>query len=230
MAITTDFTQEELKYINGGIVGGQYFQTLIQAIAVSGTEKRFNIFSVPLFRGQLTNLSLNEHELSYLQDFFIRRRATQQGFRWRNPIDYKATHYKEGVLDIDPDTWTIGGVMEPSGAMAINLTPAKIYVSKGLTTKKPLYLARGSEVKLYEAGLYTRTAVTNENGTFSYVGDPSTLSIEVEFDTPIWFTQNEWPTVIQGVDGDEEGLFKISTISIEERLLDFSRPSINLPN
>jgi hypothetical protein len=222
MAIITDFTQEELRYVNGGIIGGQYFQTLIQTIATSATEKRFNTFSVPLFRGQLTNLSLNEHELSYLQDFFIRRKGTQQGFWWRNPIDYKVTPYKEGVLDIDPDTWTIGGVMEPSGIVTEYVTPAKVYASKGFITKKPIYLKEGSEVRLYEAGLYVRTALTNENGTFTYFGDPIALSLQVEFDTPTWFTQNEWPTVIQGVDGDEEGLFKISTISIEERLPDFS--------
>jgi hypothetical protein len=228
--ITTDFSQEELKYIKGGIVGGQYFQTLIQTNGTTFKEKRFNTFHIPLFRGQLTNMSLSEDQMTYFHDFYIRRKGSQQGFRWKNPIDFKVTPYKEGVLDIDPDTWTIGGVMEPSGQLTLEATAAKIYVSKGYVTKKPLYLPRGTTVKIYEAGSFVDERPISIGGKFQYLGDPIALSISLEFDTPTWFTQNELPLVVQGTTAEDEGIFRLNTVSIEERLLDFAGRSQLTPN
>jgi uncharacterized protein (TIGR02217 family) len=213
------FSQEELLYMNGGIIGGQYFQTLIQTNATTNREKRFATYEVPLFRGQLTNLLLKEDELKYLRSFFIRRKGMAQGFRWKNPIDYIATHFKEGVLDSDPNTWTVGGVMEESGQYAQLITPAKIYSSHGLVTKKPLFLARES-IKLYESGVFSREALSDSNGQILYSGDPINLTLNIKFDTPVWFMSNELPLAIHALTEKNEGVYRLSELKIEERLLE----------
>jgi hypothetical protein len=212
------FSQEEFIHTNGQIVGGQYFQTLIQTEALTNKETRYVTYHIPLFRGQISDLIVNYHQMQYLKSFFNRRKGTQQGFRWRNPIDYKVTSEKIGWLHENPDTWTMGGVMEPPGTVAQYVTPAKIYASNGYITKKPLFLICGPTVKIYESGVYVSDAPLTANGRILYNGTPDNLSISAEFDTPTWFTSNEWPSALQAIDNDGQGQYKISQIGLEERL------------
>lgn len=218
--LATNLSLEELLYLNGSITGGQYFETLIQTIAVTTKEKRFNTYSVPLFTGQFSELELEEDRMIYLHDFFVRRKGVEQGFLWKNPIDYTATHYREGVLDVDPGTYTVGGVMELPGQFLDKVTPAKIYVSDGFVTKKPIPFPIGQTVDLYEAGVYSRSAAVVD-GQIDYYGNPNVLTLKMSFYTPTWFTQNELPSVIQGTGADDDGLYKINNISIKERLVSF---------
>jgi uncharacterized protein (TIGR02217 family) len=206
------FYNGEFKLNVGRMVGGYSHLTTVNKVEPTQAEYRIARTPIPLFSGRYTNLILQKEEVSYLFDFFSARQGTQQGFKIRNPFDYRMSAMPEGMLDFDPTTWTIGGIMEADGVNVTEIHLAKIYVSQGYATKKPIFFADGT-VRLFKNGVYQQDLVIDESGAAVYVGNTSGLSIECKFFIPVWFDANQLPAVLL-----DRGKYKVTDIPIREKL------------
>jgi uncharacterized protein (TIGR02217 family) len=224
-----NFYNGTLKPLNCKVISGSLFNTSIQTLATNRRESRIAKVPYPLFRGRLTDVSLNRDQLDYFNSFFISRGGSYEAFRWNDPVDNKATFFKNGLLDVDPDTYTIGGCMEADGLNVLEFFPAKIYRSRNYTVKRPLHLPIGP-VDIYSNGVYVNSVLPDSNGYLSFNGSTTGLSINVKFDIPVRFGINEIPNVIKVItDGDlEEVLYKMADIPLIEQVVPVGQRVFNV--
>lgn len=218
--IPASFYNGRLKPVRSGVISGYGFQTSIQTSHADRTENRVSKYPYQLFAGRLTNLALDRDQLDYFNSFFIARGGSEQPFRWTDPLDNTATYYKSGMLDVDPDTYTIGGSLEPEGLTVSSFFPAKIYRSGDYITKRPLHLINGV-VEIYSNGVQVGSGVPNEDGLIEYSGSTTGLSIQARFDIPVRFGVNEIPNVMKVIrSGDlDEVLYVMADVPLVEEPL-----------
>jgi uncharacterized protein (TIGR02217 family) len=214
-----------LRPIGSQVICGYQFNTSIQTLHVNRQEFRVSKNPYPLFRGRLTDVSLSREQLDYFNSFFIGRRGTEVAFRWNDPIDNYASPSKVGMLEYDPDTYTIGSSLEPPGLNVTKFYPAKIYSSRGYLCRRPLHLPIGP-VKIYSNGVYIQDAVPNSQGYIPYVGSTTNLSIAVNFDIPVRFGVNEIPNVLRAVRGanPDEVYYRMADIPLNEQIVEIASP------
>ena len=215
----TQFHNEEFIPPSGGVAGTFSAKSVIQQESLGLSEFRISLRAFPLFSGRLTNLSLNRDEMEYVAQFFASKQGKGIGFRWKNPADYKVTALKRGNLEKDPDTWTIGGVMETSPSSIFRAHAAKIYASHGYEVKKPIRFARQGTGRLYRDGVYVRDIAIDSDGSFDLLGSTTGVSIETEYDTLVHFDINELPGALVRLN-EEDGTmtFDLPDIPIVEKM------------
>ena len=215
--IPDNFYNGRLKPIRSGVISGYSFQTSIQTSHADRSESRVSKYPYQLFAGRLTNVALDRDQLDYFNSFFIARGGSEQAFRWTDPLDNTATWYKSGMLDEDPDTYTVGGSLEPEGLTINAFFPAKIYRSGSYITKRPLHLIDGV-VEIYSNGVQVGSGIPNEDGLIEYSGSTTGLTIQARFDIPVRFGVNEIPNVMKVIrDGDlDEVLYMMADIPLIE--------------
>jgi uncharacterized protein (TIGR02217 family) len=217
LVIPATFYNGRLKPVRSRVISGYTFQTSVQISPVDRTENRVSKYPYQLFNGRLTDLSLDRDQLDYFNNFFIARGGSYQAFRWNDPLDNTATWYKRGMLDIDPNTYTVGGAIEPDGINVTEFFPAKIYRSGEYITKRPIHLVNGS-VEIYSGGVLVGTAVPNAQGLIPFTGSTTGLTIQTQFDIPVRFGVNEIPNVMKVIRSGslDEVLYKMADIPLLE--------------
>jgi uncharacterized protein (TIGR02217 family) len=214
-----------LRPIGSKVICGYRFNTSIQTLHINRQEFRVSKNPYPLFTGRLTDISLSRPQLDYLNSFFIGRRGREVAFRWNDPIDNYASPTKVGMLEYDPNTYTIGGSLEPPGLNVTKFYPAKIYSSHGYICRRPIHLPVGP-VQIYSNGVFIQNAVPNSQGYIPFVGSTTGLSIAANFDIPVRFGINEIPNVLKVIrSGDlDEVYYRMTDIPLNEDIVAIAHP------
>lgn len=164
--------------VGKGLTGGPMFVTQINA-TVSGKESRDSPLAYPKHRwGDVTQGVLKPADFDSVKAFFMAvARGRQYGFRFKDWMDYTATHSNGIVTALSSTTFQA----------------FKRYSSNGYTMDRVVQKIVTGSTQINVSGISTAHTVDVDTGIFTIASAPSASNVtwSGEFDVPVRFDTDQ---------------------------------------
>lgn len=201
---SSSFAETRLHLNNFELIGGYGFETSASRCGFSGLERRVINNPIPLFRGRISKLVLDQYDYRYLVNFFNARRGNAIGFRMPWWADNSCTNSEKNV-GFNGVTKNVGVTLPAVGdgnRRAFQL--CKKYVDGDGETIKPLFKIVPDTVEVYIDQLidnYAEVDLTTGRIVTSYVpANRAIITHKCHFDLPVRFDINYLPAFIESQD------------------------------
>lgn len=229
-----NFIETRLHLNNFELIGGYGFETSVSRCGFSGLERRVINNPIPLFRGRISKLVLDQYDYRYLVNFFNARRGNTVGFRMPWWADNNCTNDLKyiGLGDYT----TTSGVTIPDVADGIRSTfqLCKKYTDGDGETIKPLFKIIPDTVEIYIDRLidiYADVDLTTGRIITSYIPRKGAIiTHKCHFDLPVRFDINYLPAFIELQDAHTgQQIYTFEDIPVKEILLPVVYEDLNDP-
>lgn len=215
-----DFCETRLNLHSFKITGGYGFETSVSKSGFSGYERRVTVNPIPLFRGSISSLVVDECERLYFLNFFNARRGNLQGFRmqwWADDHTTEQPFYMNFGLSFTQ------GVTFPETAdgRTQNFQMCKKYVDGGKYTLKPLFKIVPNSTSVYIDGSLDEVAgVDLLKGVITpsrYIYPGQIITHSCQFDLPVAFDIPNLPSMFEKIDiAKNRQIYSFDDIPIKE--------------
>lgn len=216
----SEFCETRLNLHSFKVTGGYGFETSVSKSGFSGYERRVTVNPIPLFRGSISGLVVDECERQYFFNFFNARRGNLQGFRMHWWADDSTT---EEPFYINFGLSFTQGVTFPETADGNTeyFQLCKKYVDGGKYTLKPLFKITPNSTSIYVDGTIDENALINVT---TGVVKPSRLlnqgqviTHSCEFDLPVAFDIPNLPSIFEKIDAvNKKQIYSFDDVPIKE--------------
>ena len=229
----SEFCETRLSLHSFKLIGGYGFETSISKGGFSGYERRVIVNPIPLFRGQITGLVVDECEKNKFFNFFNARRGNLQGFRlhwWADDSTTKDPKYTNFGLSFTQ------GVTFPEIAdgSTRSFQLCKKYVDGGKYTLKPLFKIVPASISVYiNDSLDLNASVNLTTGVVTpsrALNSGETITHDCQFDLPVRFDIENLPSMFESISSPSgKQIYSFEDIPIKEVFYPLNLETITVP-